>query len=93
MKNIIIVTAALLGLLGQAGCGLLVKHEESTLPFGSSVKLAMQQQIYNPEAGGDAPVVGQDGRYAATVAKKYQEGPQTKAETGQSVSEIIIGTK
>ena len=83
-----------IGFLSQAGCSLVqVQHEESTVPFGSSVKLAIRQQTLNPEAGGDAPVVGLDGRYAATVADTYYEGPKTEAGTGQSVSEIIIGTK
>lgn len=92
MQNFFIYLAILLIML-QAGCSPLITHEESTLPFGSSVKLAVSQQILNPEAGTDAPVIGLDGRYAAEVAKKYQEGPKTKPESGQSVSETIINSK
>lgn len=92
MKTLLVYTA-ILGIMLQAGCTTLVQHEESTRPFGSSARLAVRQQIYNPEAGGDAPVVGLDGRYAATVHKKHLEGPVTKAEEGMSVSEIIIGGK
>ncbi|QGY38850.1 hypothetical protein GM415_01410 [Pseudodesulfovibrio cashew] len=91
MRNMLI-TLIIIGIAALAGCSIVqVQHEESTVAHGSSVKLAVQQQIYNPEAGGDAPVVGLDGRYAATVGDKYHEGPQTKPESGQSVSEIIIG--
>ncbi|MGL1862713.1 MAG: hypothetical protein OCC46_09360 [Pseudodesulfovibrio sp.] len=89
MQNIFIYLAIACIML-QAGCGTMVQHEESTRPFGSSVRLAVQQQIYNPEAGTDAPVVGLDGRYAAEVATTYQEGPRTEASDGMSISEGII---
>lgn len=89
MQNIFVSIAMGL-IIAQAGCSPLIQHEESTRPFGSSVRLAVQQQIVNPEAGSDAPVVGLDGRYAASVAGAYQEGPRTKAEDGQSVSETIV---
>jgi len=91
MQNVF-VYLAILGIMLQAGCSPLIQHEESTKPFGSSARLALSQQILNPDAGGDAPVVGLDGRYAAEVAKAYQEGPKTDASDGQSVSELIIGT-
>lgn len=92
MNNLFIYLAIVCIML-QAGCGLTqVQHEESTVAFGSSARMALHQQILNPEAGGDAPVVGLDGRYAAEVAKKYHEGPKTEAKDGQSVSELIIGT-
>lgn len=90
MKNVI-VTFTLLLMLTQAGCIVLTEHKESTRPFGESARLAVRQQILNPEAGTDAPVVGLDGRYAESVAKKYQEGPVTEAKDGMSVSEIVIG--
>lgn len=80
-------------IIAQAGCSPMIQHEESTRPFGSSVHLAIRQQIVNPEAGSDAPVVGLDGRYAASVAGTYQEGPKTKAEDGQSISEDIVKAK
>lgn len=90
MQNMF-VYFALTAIMLQAGCGLTqIQHEESTIPFGSSVRLAVKQQTLNPEAGGDAPVVGLDGRYASKVAEKYHEGPKTKSEDGQSISEIII---
>ncbi|CCH48693.1 hypothetical protein [Pseudodesulfovibrio piezophilus] len=89
-----LVSIVAIGILLQAGCSLTqVEHKESTIPFGSSVRMAVKQQIFNPEAGGDAPVVGLNGRYAASVAKKYDAGPKTEAASGPSVSETIIGTK
>jgi len=92
--NNLIVYAILLGIMLQAGCSLIqVDHQESTVPFGSATRLAIRQQTLNPEAGGNAPVVGQDGRYAATVAETYYEGPKTEAKDGQSVSELIISGK
>lgn len=93
MQNLLIYIT-IIGIMFQAGCSIVqVQHEESSIPFGSSVKLAISQQTLNPEAGGDAPVVGLDGRYAAKVAGAYQEGPKTEAKEGQSVSETIIETK
>jgi len=93
MRNIFIYIA--MGIIAlQAGCSVVqIEHEESSIPCGSSVKLAVQQQTLNPEAGSDAPVVGLDGRYAAKVAEKYNEGPRTESQDGQSVSEIVIGAK
>ncbi len=88
----LIVYLAVFAIMFQMGCSPMISHEESTAPFGSSARLALSQQIYNPEAGTDAPVVGIDGRYAAKVGTTYQEGPKTESKTGQSVSEIIIGT-
>lgn len=93
MKNLFIYLV-IVGIMFQAGCAMVqTEHTESTIPFGSSVKLAVSQQTLNPEAGGTAPVMGLDGRYAASVANKHYEGPKTKSEKGQSVSEIIIGAK
>ena len=90
MKNII-VYAAIVGIMLQAGCGNLITHEETTPPFGSSARLAVSQQIADPTPPTDAPVAYKDGRYAAAVAEKYQEGPQTKPDQGMSISEIVIG--
>ncbi|QJB55237.1 hypothetical protein [Pseudodesulfovibrio sp. zrk46] len=93
MKNMLI-HLALIGIMLQAGCSIAqVDHKESTLPFGSSVKLAISQQTLNPEAGTDAPVVGIDGRYAQKVAEKYNEGPRTEAKDGQSISGLIVESK
>ncbi|ADU63906.1 MAG: hypothetical protein KUA35_05855 [Pseudodesulfovibrio sp.] len=89
MRNML-VYAAVLGIMLQMGCSPLTRHEESAAPFGASVRQALNQQILNPEAGTDAPVVGLDGRYAAKVGTTYQEGPKTDSSEGQSVSEIII---
>lgn len=89
MRNVL-VYAAVLGIMLQMGCSPLTRHEESTAPFGTAVSQALNQQILNPEAGTDAPVVGLDGRYAAKVGTTYQEGPKTDSGEGQSVSEIII---
>lgn len=93
MRNIIVYIALILIML-NSGCGLTqVEHEESTVAFGSSVRYSIRQQTLNPEAANDAPVTGLDGRYAASIAKKYQEGPKTDAKDGQSVSEVIIEAK
>ncbi len=90
MRNTFIYIAMAL-IMAQAGCsGPLIQHDESTRAFGESARLAVRQQTLNPEAGTDAPVVGLDGRYAASVAEKYNEGPKTKSDKGQSVSELII---
>jgi len=92
MQNLSIY-AAIICIMLQAGCAVMIDHEESTVPFGSSTRLAIRQQTLNPEADSDAPVVGLDGRYAAKVAEKYNEGPRTDPKDGQSVSEIVIGAK
>ncbi len=90
MQNLI-VYVALIGIMLQGGCSIAqIQHEESTRPFGSSVRLAVRQQTLNPEAGSDAPVVGIDGRYAEKVMEKYHEGPKTKSEDGQSISVMIV---
>jgi hypothetical protein len=92
MGNFVVYLAVIVIML-QMGCSPLIQHEESTIPFGSAVRQAVNQQILNPDAGNDAPVVGLDGRYAAKVGAKYNEGPSTKPDQGQSVSELIISGK
>lgn len=79
MQNLLIYIA-IVGIMLQAGCGTMFEAEETTPPFGSSVRMAVRSQTVNPEAGTDAPVVGLDGRYAAKVVEKYQSGPIDKAE-------------
>ena len=90
MQNLF-VYAALVAIMLQAGCGAIIEREPTTPPFGSSVRLAVSQQIYDTTPPSDAPVAFKDGRYAAVVAKKYQEGPQSKPDDGMSISEIVIG--
>lgn len=90
MNNIFVYLGMFLIVL-QAGCSPLIQHEESTRPFGQSARMALHQQILNPEAGTDAPVTGLDGRYASSVAEKYQAGPVTESKDGMSISEIVIG--
>lgn len=93
MQNFIVYIALIMIML-TSGCGMVqTEHEESTIAFGSSVNYAIRQQTLNPEANNDAPVTGLDGRYAAAIATKYQEGPKTDAKDGQSVSEVIIGAR
>lgn len=93
MRNVLIYTG-LVWIMLSAGCSMTqIEHEESTIPFGSSARLAVRQQILNPEAASDAPVVGLDGRYAAKIAEKHLEGPKTNPDAGQSVSEAIIQVK
>ena len=92
-----IVTVAFLlsTVLALPGCAdRLIQHPETTPPFGSSFRYAVSQQIANPEPADDAPVAYKDGRYAAAVAEKYQEGP--KSDSGmdaKSITEVIIGSQ
>lgn len=79
MQNFLIYLA-IMGIMLQAGCGTVFQANETTPPHGSSVRMAVRSQIANPEAGGNAPVVGLDGKYAAKVAENYQKGPKEKKE-------------
>jgi len=79
MQNFL-VYLAIVGIMLQAGCGSMYEVDETTPPFGSSVRMALESQTANPEAGSDAPVVGIDGKYAAKAAEKYQAGPKEKKE-------------
>jgi len=76
MRTFLIITA-LLGIMLQAGCAAL-STEESTPPFGSSVRMAVRSQTAYPDAGSDEPVIGLDGRYAQKVAERYIAGPKEK---------------
>ncbi len=93
MQNILIYVGMVLIML-QAGCysGITPPGTSHTPAFGSSVRLAAQEQTAHPEAGGDEPVVGIDGKYAAKAAARYQEGPREKKEarTG-SIFGIVDG--
>lgn len=91
MKNYFVYLGLILIML-QAGCNTM-QNPETTPPFGSSVRTAVSQQIADPTPASDAPVAYKDGRYAAAVARKYEEGPRTKPEDGASISEIVIGAK
>ncbi|WP_319581739.1 hypothetical protein [uncultured Pseudodesulfovibrio sp.] len=84
MRNILIYIA-LLGIMLQAGCGTMFQSESGTPPFGSSVRMAVASQTANPDAGGDAPVVGLDGEYANALMTKYQAGPSKSDDSGESV--------
>ncbi|MEF2231454.1 MAG: hypothetical protein V3571_11045 [Pseudodesulfovibrio sp.] len=90
MRNLI-VYAALVAIMLQAGCGAVIERDPTTPPFGSSVRLAVSQQVFDDTPPTDAPVAYKDGRYAAAVARKYQEGPQSEPDKGMSISEIVIG--
>jgi uncharacterized protein YceK len=80
MQNILIYIA-MVAIMLQAGCGTMFEAKQTTPPFGSSVHMAIASQTANPEAGGDEPVVGLDGKYADVVVKKHQEGPRKKSES------------
>lgn len=73
MQNLMIYLA-LVGIMFQAGCVTVVNQEETTPPFGSSVRMAVENQTVNPDAGGDEPVVGMEGKKAARVLKGYRGG-------------------
>ncbi|WP_207264657.1 hypothetical protein [Desulfovibrio sp. Huiquan2017] len=76
MRNILIYIA-MVGIMLQAGCGTMFENDRTSPEFGSSVRMAVASQTANPEAGGDAPVVGIDGQYAAAMVARYQAGPST----------------
>jgi len=96
MQNVLIYLAMIFIML-QAGCsfGSRIGEPSPGAPeFGSSVRMAVASQIVNPEAGSDAPVVGIDGKYAAAVAKKYQDGPkEPKERQARSIFGIVDGGK
>jgi|GEM_PF-2016701 len=94
MQNILIYLALVCIMLQAGGCGVLPTPpgESRTPAFGSSVNTALAEQTANPEAGGDAPVVGLNGRYGAAAAAKYEQGPREKQDirTG-SIFGIVEG--
>ncbi|KAB1441828.1 hypothetical protein [Pseudodesulfovibrio senegalensis] len=91
-----LMTLTILSLfLASGGCSIAqVQHEESTPRFGSSVKMAVQDQTLNPLPAGTEPVRGMDGKYTQAVVEKYQSGPKPETKsTNTSVADIIIGGK
>jgi len=92
MQNFIIYLA-IVGIMLQAGCSTSFSPKETTPPFGSSVQMAIRSQTVNPEAGGDAPVVGLDGKYAAKVAETYQSGPVAKESKDTSAQFGVVEDK
>lgn len=94
--NIRLTTLTVLLLfLATAGCSIAqVQHEESTPRFGSSVKMAVQDQTLNPLPAGTEPVRGMDGKYTQAVVDKYQKGPKPETKSKKtSVVDIIMGGK
>lgn len=81
MRNMLIYIA-LVGIMLQAGCGNMFDGRRTSPEFGSSVRMAVAGQTVNPEAGGDAPVVGLDGQYASVLADRYQAGPAESDDSG-----------
>lgn len=73
MQNILIYLGIVLIML-QAGCVNSYQTESSSPEFGSSVRMAVRNQIAFPEAGGDAPVTGMDGRKSSGSADQYLGG-------------------
>ncbi|WP_319542324.1 hypothetical protein [uncultured Pseudodesulfovibrio sp.] len=90
MQNFLIYLA-IVGIMLQAGCGTMYQAEQTTPPFGSSVRMALKSQTANPEAGSDAPVVGIDGKYAAKAAEKYQAGPKEKEQRESGSTFGVVG--
>ncbi len=78
-----------------SGCrAMLVEHHESTVPQGSSVHMAVENQILNPMPAGTEPVRGMDGKYAQSVIEKYQKGPTSepqKSSSKESLVDVIVG--
>lgn len=99
MRNILIYIAMVFIMLQAGGCGIVPfipepPGESHTPAYRSSVELAVSEQTANPEAGGDAPVVGIDGKYAAAATAKYQKGPREKKESqAGSIFGIVDGGK
>lgn len=70
--NLIILPALLAATILPAGCA----GQHSGVEFGASTRMAMASQTLHPDAGGDAPVVGLDGKWAAQSMDNYQTAPQ-----------------
>lgn len=74
----LLAAVALLPLAALAqGCALTRQH---TPEQGYSVGQMLTLQTLNPEAGGTAPVVGLDGKYAEQAMTNYQELPKPNEE-------------
>lgn len=96
MQNFLIYLAMIFIMLQAGGCIATVDPVQysNTPEFGSSVRTAAAEQIANPEAGDDAPVVGIDGKYAAAAVAKYQKGPREKEEAqAGSIFGVVEGGK
>jgi hypothetical protein len=72
-----VLTATLAAAPLLAGCA---SGHRSGVEFGVSTRTALAAQTLDPLAGGDAPVEGLDGKWAATAMKNYQEAPQPARE-------------
>ncbi len=75
--NRILLATIIIPLL--AGCTSLVQ-EQHLPPQGFSVRQAIAMQTLNPDAGGTAPMIGLDGRYAQQAMTNYQEMPLPSKE-------------
>ncbi|WP_243544173.1 hypothetical protein [Pseudodesulfovibrio tunisiensis] len=94
MRAITILTM-LIGLPVLTACSVMqVEREETTPPFGSSVRSTVQSQYVNPEPAGDAPVTGMDGRYADKVFRNYEKGPSGNGkQTSGGLLDALVGDK
>lgn len=95
MQNILIYLAMIFIMLQAGGCTTVLHHAEysKTPAFGTSVRAAVAEQVANPDAGTDAPVVGIDGKYAAAAMDKYQKGPKEKKERAKGSMFGVVGGK
>ncbi|MGE4292479.1 MAG: hypothetical protein AB7E32_09740 [Desulfovibrio sp.] len=92
MRTGIELPALLLALCIAAPLSGCASAHRTGVEFGSSTRLALASQTLNPDAGGDAPVEGLDGEWAATAMDNYQKAPQpareVKAMTLQSLFNV-----
>lgn len=93
MKALVLLSVTMIFL--ASGCqAIQVEHFESTVPYGSSVQMAVQNQILNPMPAGTEPVRGMDGRYAQSIIEKYQKGPTAEPQQSsnkESLVDVIVG--
>lgn len=96
MRRFILMSILTLFLATQGCSPAQVQHRESTPAFGSSVRMAMENQILNPMPAGTEPVRGMDGKYAQKVIEKYQKGPTAEPQQSsskESLVDIVVGGK
>lgn len=90
------VTALLSAVSLQAGCGHLhLDPDRTEADFGSSNRVALRNQIADPEAAlnaGDALVTGLDGQKAGGVVRAYRGDNANRIFTDASVNTNVLTT-
>lgn len=70
---------ALLSVLALAAC---TPQPAPNQPFGSSVRMAVENQKLNPAPADDTPPTGLDGSYASGMVRTYQNPERFKSGKG-----------